>query len=945
MPEGTTTNKVVQLKDPTTKEPVSPVVNVGSIYDKNGNKVDNLLTYTVAGTNVPIPEIKDIASELQQQVDGKLAEVDTAVDNMESQVDEFLTNPGLPVHDVRTYPVRSGQSISAGDVVNVGAASEGEPETVYKDVVAQDNVENVIESTATTATAICKLNEEYSVAAFVFQGTEFHIALIRNSDGKYANAYASITAQNVSSVSLARLDDSHFAMSFSEENGIVTKVYTLSGTSITQAASYTGLYSDNDTEECVAIDSSRCLVISGGIDGGKGLPTYVCTFSGSDLAQSAISVCEDVPNTTNYISATRIPDDSSGNKRVCICFSDTGDGNKGKAVIATIDSSNAVTFGDVKTMRESSLVGSGTSICVVDDKLIIALGTYLYTCNFDLSYISDYITPSIGNTFGGATLISDSSSAIVLVRSSHGRYAKRLTLSDYDIHLGDEYKFNNGTSSSNAYFSGTSIYENSFLIAYADITNSSYGTTTILTVEGNRVAGSFLGQSNMAIALESGTGGETIKLGYGGYCECPGVAADDEIVGSGEDAVSAIAPKPGWLWINPAHTYDATVREPIDVPTVSGTLTYSGQAQSPTWNGYDADKMTIGGNTSATNAGEYTATFTPKEGYRWSDGPLETKSVQWSIAKATPTLSLNPTSLSLVGPTPKTSTITYNGDGELSAQSNSSSIATASVSGTTLSVTAAGTGSTTITVMATAGTNYNSASTSLSVSAVCGISFATDSWATIAAMSEAGVASQVYSLGDTKNITLSGIGTMTLEIADFDHDYLSASTSAQKAGISIITKDLLYETYKMNSSNTNAGGFPATTLKNTLNTTIFNALPSDLQSVIKTIYKWYGKGNATTNGAWQGFKIWIPLEYELFGETTYSPATEHTTGNARKYPIFTDNASRIKHMRNGSSVASWYWEASPAGEATHFCCVGSNGGVADYYANASTNGVCFGLCV
>ena len=127
MPEGTTTNKVVQLKDPTTKEPVSPVVNVGSIYDKNGNKVDNLLSYVVAGTDVPIPEISDIADNLQQQVDAKLDEVDTAIEsidtainNMEDQVDEFLTNPGLPIHDVRTYPVREGQSISAGDVVNVG---------------------------------------------------------------------------------------------------------------------------------------------------------------------------------------------------------------------------------------------------------------------------------------------------------------------------------------------------------------------------------------------------------------------------------------------------------------------------------------------------------------------------------------------------------------------------------------------------------------------------------------------------------------------------------------------------------------------------------------------------------------------------------------------------------------------------------------------------------
>ena len=72
MPEGTTTNKVVQLKDPTTKEPVSPVVNVGSIYDKNGNKVDNLLSYTVAGTDVPVPELEDVKTQIQNELNGTM---------------------------------------------------------------------------------------------------------------------------------------------------------------------------------------------------------------------------------------------------------------------------------------------------------------------------------------------------------------------------------------------------------------------------------------------------------------------------------------------------------------------------------------------------------------------------------------------------------------------------------------------------------------------------------------------------------------------------------------------------------------------------------------------------------------------------------------------------------------------------------------------------------
>ena len=224
-------------------------------------------------------------------------------------------------------------------------------------------------------------------------------------------------------------------------------------------------------------------------------------------------------------------------------------------------------------------------------------------------------------------------------------------------------------------------------------------------------------------------------------------------------------------------------------------------------------------------------------------------------------------------------------------------------------------------------------------------SFATDSWETIAAVSEAGTASQYYQIGDTKDITLSGIGTMTLEIADFDHDYLSASTSAQKAGISLITKDLLYETKQMNSTDTNVGGFPDSELYDYLSTTVWNALPAELRNVVKTIYKWYGTGNNTTNGEWFGSKIWSPLEYELFGTTKYSPATEHTTGNARKYPIFTDNASRIKRMNNGSGSADYYWEASPyASSATVFCRVNSRGITSAPYGNVSS-GVCFGLCV
>lgn len=223
--------------------------------------------------------------------------------------------------------------------------------------------------------------------------------------------------------------------------------------------------------------------------------------------------------------------------------------------------------------------------------------------------------------------------------------------------------------------------------------------------------------------------------------------------------------------------------------------------------------------------------------------------------------------------------------------------------------------------------------------------FATDSWQTIASVAKSGTASTYYNIGDTKTVNLSGIGTMDFEIADFNHDYLSGSTSAQTAGITLITKNLLYTTYRMNTSNTNVGGFPASNLYQILSTTIFNALPAELQNVVKTIYKWYGTGNGTSNGQWFGSKIWIPLEYELFGSSSYAPTTEQSPGNARKYPIFTDNDSRIKVMNNGGGSAQAYWLASPYRDnANYFAFVNAGGAV---YNNGATGlcGVAFGLCI
>lgn len=150
------------------------------------------------------------------------------------------------------------------------------------------------------------------------------------------------------------------------------------------------------------------------------------------------------------------------------------------------------------------------------------------------------------------------------------------------------------------------------------------------------------------------------------------------------------------------------------VPSQSGTLTYNGNSQSPIWSDYDANKMTIGNQTAGVNAGSYTAQFTPKDDYCWSDGSTTAKNVTWTIGKKAGTLTVSPTSISLDKDNPSaTFTIGGEHDGTVSVSITSGSdIMTISKSGNVVTVTNKNqaTGSGAIKVSCAAGTNYTAPS-------------------------------------------------------------------------------------------------------------------------------------------------------------------------------------------------------------------------------------------
>lgn len=190
-------------------------------------------------------------------------------------------------------------------------------------------------------------------------------------------------------------------------------------------------------------------------------------------------------------------------------------------------------------------------------------------------------------------------------------------------------------------------------------------------------------------------------------------------VTKGTDAGSynaTFTPKEGYTWGDGTNETKTVVwkigRATImAVPSQSGALAYTGGSQSPSWSNYDSTKLTLGGTTSGTAAGNYNATFTPKENYQWQDGSVTAKNAAWAIQKATGTLALSPTSMTLdASAKSKSIAVTKNGTGAVSATASPSGVVTVSVSGNTVTVTAVKDGNATVTVNVAADANHTAPS-------------------------------------------------------------------------------------------------------------------------------------------------------------------------------------------------------------------------------------------
>lgn len=220
------------------------------------------------------------------------------------------------------------------------------------------------------------------------------------------------------------------------------------------------------------------------------------------------------------------------------------------------------------------------------------------------------------------------------------------------------------------------------------------------------------------------------------------------------------------------------------------------------------------------------------------------------------------------------------------------------------------------------------------------MAYITDSWEDIEKNCAAGIADLVYSIGDLKTITLNWGSTtedIDLEIIGFSHDDLADGTG--KATITFFSKQLLATSQKMASNNANTGGWAGSySLRNWCNSTLFAALPSDLQAVIREVTKLSDGGQNSTALVETRDKCWLASVEEL---SPYNIANVTIlTGQGTAYAGIGAAPTRAKV---GGDAISWWTRTTTRYENKWFF-IGQWGG-ASYDNAANEFGVAFGLCV
>ena len=253
-----------------------------------------------------------------------------------------------------------------------------------------------------------------------------------------------------------------------------------------------------------------------------------------------------------------------------------------------------------------------------------------------------------------------------------------------------------------------------------------------------------------------------------------------------------------------------------------------------------------------------------------------------------------------------------------------------------------------------------------------------NTWEQIVKASDEGIASQLWKVGDCKEIVLNGtVGALTFNdyhtyafIIGFDHNasregsnriHFQFAKTALSGGTDICFTDGSYNTsgssaaFQMNTENTNSGGWKGSymrnnicgTSKSTTSGRIMGAIPAELRNALKSVKKYTNNnGSSSASSAVTATTDYFFLlsEYEVFGNITYSNTYE--ANYQQQYAYYSAGNSKIKYRHNSTGSAAYWWFRSPCAGTSYYFVYARPGGTVDYgYAAYISLGLAPGFCV
>ena len=226
-------------------------------------------------------------------------------------------------------------------------------------------------------------------------------------------------------------------------------------------------------------------------------------------------------------------------------------------------------------------------------------------------------------------------------------------------------------------------------------------------------------------------------------------------------------------------------------------------------------------------------------------------------------------------------------------------------------------------------------------------------WEEVRAISDAGLAADYFSVGDTKTIVINGkAGATTFSnlsidvfILGIDHNSSREGTNrihfgmGKINGVDVALCDSKYNAtgtsgyFVMDPNNSNSGGWASPHMRKTIlgsdstaasptANTLLAALPADLRAVMKAVTKYSDNtgGGSNTASYVKSTTDYLPLlaEFEVHGKRTRANSAEQNY--QKQYDYYKAGNSFRKYKHNGmNTVASWWLRSVVNSNSSYFC--------------------------